>query len=264
MGDALSRAEAKWERALAAWAIPDEILRRAPESPWGFPAPLFRPDAHDVSTPSISRALEALEPPGAVLDVGVGAGASSLPLASRASSITGVDQSEEMLRAFAAAAEKRGVAHSEIPGRWPDVATAAGTVDVVVCHHVLYNVPKLAPFCSALSAVARRRVVVELTEVHPATTMNELWDHFHGLDRPSGPSYREALEVLDALGIDVAVERWSRPRRRAEVDRGELVAFVRRRLCLTPDRDREIDALIGDEPVFRPSEVVTLWWPGSA
>jgi hypothetical protein len=262
--DALDRAQERWALALAAWEIPDAILRRAPESPWGFPARLFHPEPDHEQTPSDARALEALDPPGTVLDVGVGAGASSLPLTRTATGITGVDQSESMLRAFAAAADAAGVAHREIHGSWPDVAGEAGVADVVVCHHVLYNVAELVPFCGALTAAARRRVVVELTEVHPGTTMRDLWRHFHGLERPDGPRYTDAAALLEAMGLDLRIERWSRPGRRAEVERAELVAFVRRRLCLTADRDAEIDELIGDDPVFRPKEVVTMWCGGSA
>src|SRR5262249_36359587 len=72
----------------AAWAIPDEILARAPESPWGFPVDPFRARAErsaDGAAASVSarRALEALPEGGSVLDVGSGAGAASLALVPR-------------------------------------------------------------------------------------------------------------------------------------------------------------------------------------
>jgi hypothetical protein len=34
-------------------------------------------------------------------------------------------------------------------GRWPDIAPQAPTADVVLCHHVLYNVADIAPFAAA-------------------------------------------------------------------------------------------------------------------
>ena len=67
----------------------------APESPWTFPVDLFASRADAAArqfepTPSNLRALEALPEHGAVLDVGCGAGAASLPLAVRAGRLVGV------------------------------------------------------------------------------------------------------------------------------------------------------------------------------
>ena len=45
-----------------------------------------------------------------------------------------------MLVGFAAAFERAGVTHREVLGRWPDVAADVAAADVVVCHHVVYNV----------------------------------------------------------------------------------------------------------------------------
>ena len=262
MGDAQRR----WSETLAAWAIPEEILEKAPESPWGFPRALFVPHHHELREPttlSHRRALEALPEGGSVLDVGAGAGAASLPLAARAGRITAVDQSSDLLERFAALADDLGVPHREIEGTWPDVASQAGPHDVVVCHHVFYNVPDLAPFVRALENAAQRRVIVELTAVHPAVTLNDLWRHFHGIDRPSGPGYEDALAVLVEIGISATVERWERPSRRERAPRPELVAFTRRRLCLPAERDREIDELMDRDSVWTVNEMVTLWWsPG--
>src|ERR671927_27146 len=75
----------------------------------------------------------------------------------------------------------------QVRGNWPDVAEQTDDADVVVCHHVFYNVPDLVPFAQALTRHARRRVVVELTDQHPLVATRDLWLHFHGIDRPSGP-----------------------------------------------------------------------------
>ena len=66
-------------------------------------------------------------------------------------------------------------------------------------------------------------------------------------------------------------QRWTAPRPGGFRRREDVVAWVRRSLCLTPDRDPEVadavhdwiqerDGLYGfpDRPVF------TLWWEGSA
>jgi SAM-dependent methyltransferase len=256
-----------WAELLAAWAIPADILERAPEPPWGCPPALFAHAAEEAvgvdpesRSPSARRALEALPEDGSVLDVGAGGGAASLPLAPPAGRVTAVDQSPKMLAAFAALAERVGVAHAEVEGSWPEVAAQVELADVVVCHHVFYNVGELPPFVQALTGRARRRVVVELTAVHPQAHLNDLWRHFHGTDRPTGPTAEDAAAVVAEMGLDAGLERFDAPSRWTGIDRAEVVTFVRRRLCLTADRDPEIDAALGD--AFAPRPLATLWWPG--
>src|SRR5260370_38821066 len=70
----ISAAE-QWTQALAAWAIPPEILAAAPESPWGFPTEVSARRADTVPeqpTPSTQRALEALPAGRSVLAAGCG------------------------------------------------------------------------------------------------------------------------------------------------------------------------------------------------
>ena len=254
----------RWAEQLAAWAIPEEILAAAPESPWHFPTTIFAgPDPEAADSPSRRRAREALPEGGTVLDVGVGGGAAGLGLVPPAGRLVGVDESAELLASFAARASERGIAAEQVQGRWPDVAGSVGSADVVVCHHVFYNVPDLAAFATALTDHARRRVVVELTGVHPVVSTNPLWRHFHGLERPEGPSAADAAAVLAEAGIDFGEERVERPPRRI-VDRAEWVAFTRRRLCLPVDREPEVAALLDEQPQVPPGEVVTFWWDGSA
>ena len=169
----------RWREQLASWAIPDEIVANAPESPWGFATECFRrrgeaaPDPEP--TPTTRRALEALPEGGTVLDVGVGGGATSLPLAGRAGSIVGIDQQPDMLEGFLANAAAAGVEARAVTGAWPDASADVEPADVVVAGHVFYNIPELEPFARALDAHARRRVVVELTERHPLDWMRDLW-----------------------------------------------------------------------------------------
>jgi SAM-dependent methyltransferase len=247
----------RWRAELAAWAIPDEILAQAPESPWGFPPELFAAPPDPVETPSRDRALEALPDGGSVIDVGCGGGAGGLALVPPASLVVGVDESERMLESFARATADHGVQHRAVHGRWPDVAGDAGEADVVVCHHVLYNVADIEPFVRALTAAARRRVIVELTATHPMTTSAPLWKHFWNLDRPDGPSADLAVDVIRDLGLDVQVERWTRPPR--NVPREVYVRMNRQRLCLSADREPEVDAVMA--PTNQPRDVVTLCWP---
>lgn len=266
----------RWREQLAAWAIPDEILSKAPESPWGFATECFRrrgeatPDPEP--TPTTRRALEALQEGGTVLDVGVGGGATSLPLAAKAGSIVGIDAQPDMLEGFLANAAATGVAARAVTGEWPGASADVEPADVVVAGHVFYNVPAIEPFARALNAHARSRVVVELTERHPLDWMRDLWLRFHELVRPDGPTADDAAAVLGDLGF--------RPGRDERLVTGGLggggfgrredaIHMIRKRLCLPADRDaeiadalgvrlREIDGLWDVGPEER--TVVTLWW----
>ncbi|MGH9123278.1 MAG: methyltransferase domain-containing protein, partial [Acidimicrobiales bacterium] len=195
---------------------------------------------------------------GSVLDVGVGGGRASLPLAPPAHLVVGVDQSEEVLATFDEAASAAGIDHRMILGGWPEVAAAVAPADVVVCHHVLYNVANVVPFVAALSDHARRRVVVEITMQHPTANLTPAWLALHGLVRPTRPTADDAIAVLREMGLVVESETFQReaePR-----DRAQVVRFARRRLCVGPERDEEIDGLLGPELEFPNRQVVTLWW----
>ena len=253
---------ARWAEELAGWAIPPEILDAAPESPYGFPTEMFRSRAVRATAgddPSSRRALEALADGGVVLDVGAGGGAASLPLAPPATHLVAVDPSPELLAAFAAEAAARGIDAATVEGTWPAAAASAEEADVVVCHHVLYNVADLEPFVRALDEHARRRVVVELTDEHPLAWMRDLWLVFHGIERPIGPTAEDAREAIAALGIAVRRE----DRLRSEVaggfaEREDAVALIRRRLCLPASLDPDVEERLGD----RLSETDGLWSVG--
>jgi 2-polyprenyl-3-methyl-5-hydroxy-6-metoxy-1,4-benzoquinol methylase len=263
----------RWREELRAWAIPDEILAAAPEPPYGYSTEPFRRRAERSRerppTPTTVRALEALPEGGTVLDVGVGSGATSLPLAGRASSITGVDGSDGMLESFRGAAAEAGAEAATVFGQWPDVAVDVGSADVVVCGHVFYNVQDLRPFARELTGHARRRVVVELTDRHPWSWMNDLWMRFHALERPHGPTAEDARDVLRELGLDPRLEDRVESAAGGYERRENAIALVRRGLCLGTDRDIEVAEALGDRLVERdglwsagpPTQrIVTLWW----
>jgi SAM-dependent methyltransferase len=267
----------RWREQLDGWAIPSEILAAAPESPWGYPVGLFRSRARRAgsrpATPSNLEAASSLPQGGTVLDVGAGAGAASLPLAGSAGRLVAVDESPAMLASFLAAAGQRGVPAEAVEGSWPEVAGRVGPADVVVCHHVLYNVADLAPFAIALTGHARHRVVAELTDRHPLAGLRPLWRRFHDLDRPTGPGAGDAEAALGAVGLEVDRQDWDQPDRFGFDDFEELVAFTRRRLCLPAARDPEVaEALLADgirqvDGVWvsgQPRRVTTLSWPGTA
>jgi hypothetical protein len=264
----------EWRVAMREWAVPDAILAAAPESPWGLPIEPFRTRAERAVqgelTFSNRRARDGLPFGGTVLDVGVGAGAASLPLHPRCALIVGVDSSTESLTEFRRQARRVGVKARTVKGVWPAVQRRVPVADVVVCNHVAYNVGDLAPFVLALDAHARRRVVIELTQQHPTSWMADLWLHFHDLDRPTRPDADDAASLLRGLGLPV--RRHAAIRRRGAggfVRREDAVAWIRRRLCLDAARDPEVAAALGDRLVHedglwsvRPPDqpVVTICW----
>jgi SAM-dependent methyltransferase len=267
----------RWRDELRAWTIPDAILSAAPESPYGFPTEPFRRRAERAieraPTPTTLRAGEALPRGGTVLDVGVGSGATSLPLAAQASRITGVDGSETMLETFGTAARNAGVEAVGVLGSWPAAAREVEAADVVVCGHVLYNVQDLRPFVVELTDHARHRCVVELTDRHPWAWMHELWQRFHGLERPDGPTADDAEAALRELRLEVGREDRVEPGIGGFERREDAVGLVRRRLCLPAARDDEVadalgnllaehDGLWSAGPQAQP--ITTMWWEGTA
>lgn len=266
---ATNTAAARWAEALALWAVPQEILEAAPEGPpWRFPPAIFAwtPERAAVEgpieTPSRRRAVEALGVGGTVLDVGAGGGRASLPLAPPATAVVAVDPSAELLAAFSEAAEREGVRYRTVEGQWPEIAAQVEPQDVVVCHHVFYNVADLVPFARALTERARRRVVVEMTVDHPASNLNPAWRVLHGLERPTSPTAADAIAVLEEMGLEIS---WEECERRVQpASRAAMVTFARRRLCVGPERDAEIDALLGPDLERSLRRAVTVWWDGSA
>jgi SAM-dependent methyltransferase len=261
----------RWAEALASWAIPQEILDAAPDpAPWRFSPAVFAWTAERaraeslVVTPSRARALEAIPEGGTVLDVGAGGGRASIPLSPPAGLVVAVDSSAELLAAFREAAEREGVPHRTIEGAWPDVAGEVEVADVVVCHNVFYNIPHLVPFACALTDHARRRVVVELTVDHPASNLNDAWRALHGIERPVKPTADDAVAVLQEMGVDVTWEASERRLAPETRDRSEVIAGARQRLCVGPERDAEIDALLGDVSQQPLRRILTVWWDGSA
>jgi hypothetical protein len=262
-----------WSAALAAWAIPEHILAAAPESPWLLPRELFARRADvQLERPSgaaFERASEALPAEGTVLDVGAGAGAASLPLKA-AGTLIAVDENPDLLGELRSRAAARGLVTVAIVGCWPDVAAQVPGADVVVCSHVLYNVPDVGPFVTALQAHARRRVVLEMTARHPLSGLNPLWRRFHGIERPERPTWEDASAAIRALGIEPRVEVYRRPAEAASLTSFDgLVRVTRIRLCLGPEREAEVAAALierGADPSnpatwgSNDPDLVALWW----
>lgn len=263
----ITEAAARWADRLERWAIPEEILAQAPVSPWAHDTATFAvDDTLDPNTPAAEIARAVLPAVGgSVLDVGCGGGRAAMSLVPPAEQVIGVDQNPAMLAEFTRAAAVAGARSTTVEGRWPDAAVVTPAADVVVCHHVAYNVADIEPFLFALTAHARLAVVLVLPPHHPLSAWNDAWRHFWGLERPTEPTADDLAEVLAGLGLDA--ERWDVPRpplARATDDPVSRVQSARRRLCLTEDRDDELAAYLDThEPRWSDTNVV-FRWPGSA
>ncbi|HEY1617562.1 MAG TPA: class I SAM-dependent methyltransferase [Streptosporangiaceae bacterium] len=266
-----------WRDELAGWAIPERITADVTESPWVLPRQVFARRADRLAAephgPSYRRAWAALDPPGSVLDVGAGAGAACIPLLDRTTALTAVDTDAGMLGLLAERAGALAGRVALVQGTWPEVAQDAAPADVVTCFNVVYNAPDILPFLAALTASARRLVVVELTAQHPLVSLNPLWLRFHGLERPEGPTAGDLLDILAAMGFQASSEHWERPSAADYASFAELTEVTTRRLCLPAARSGEVaQALLEagadpDSPADLGTsrrDVVTIWWAGSA
>lgn len=249
----------QWAKSLAQWSIPKEILDQAQTSPWIHPPVLFQvPEEIDL-TISHSCALEAMPVGGTVLDVGCGGGIASFALTPPAAHVIGIDHQLEMLEMFAENAKKRAVSCQVFEGFWPEVAAEVPIADVVVCHHVVYNVSDIGPFLLGLNSHAQSRVVIEMPTRHPLSNLSGAWKHFWNLDRPLQPTSEDLLEVLKEIGIKAQVQYWSgKLRDRIDIDRDS--EFLRVRLCLPPERLSEVRDYMFAYPLPTHREIATIWW----
>lgn len=253
----------QWSEMLSRWAIPPDLIAAAPASPYFFDPAVFVAAADEAigradDTVSDRTAREALPANGTVLDIGIGAGAASLRLG--AARVIGVDPSRVLLDAFVERAARLGTAPTPIEGAWPGIAPETPRADVVVCHHVVYNVADLAAFARALTEHANHRVVIELTAEHPMAWMRPYWQAIHGVDQPDRPTIDDAVAVLLGLGLNVGQRRWRRRYQMVGETGDDQVARIARRLCLPTPRHDELRQLLAITPPPSEREVVTLWW----
>lgn len=255
----MTSAAQHWRQSLDDWAIPDEIVAAADESPWIHPVELFLvPDVIEPS-PSHERAREALRAGDRVLDVGCGAGIAAFALTPPSTEVIGVDQQAPMLAEFRRNAKARGVSCSTIEGLWPEVADATPNADVVVAHHVVYNVGDIVPFLRALDEHARIRVVLELPDHHPLAPMSAAWQHFWQLDRPREPTSSDLMNVLEEMGIRAHRQTWSGALR-LDQNLDQVAHFMRIRLCLPHSREGDVREFLVANPTAPVRALSTIWW----
>ncbi|MFN2504630.1 MAG: class I SAM-dependent methyltransferase [Acidimicrobiales bacterium] len=220
--------------------------------------------------PLLSRLRRAVTPARSLLDVGSGPGRFSLALAPRARSVVAVDPSRRMLAILRREAREANLGNIRtVTGAWEDVDVEPA--DIVLCSYVLPLIAEAGPFLTKLDRSARHRVFLYLGAFASDAMADPFWRHFHGAPRRPGPSYLDAVAVLDELGIRPDVEvvevtvRTRHPTLEAAVEnyRDALV------LAKTPAVRRELARLLepwlqaadgGLRPPFRSHPAAVLSW----
>jgi SAM-dependent methyltransferase len=255
----VSTAAEIWRDNLKLWAIPKEIIDQAETSPWIHPPAIFQIPDDIQQTPSHEKAMEAMPSNGSVLDIGCGGGIGAFALTGKIRRAIGVDHQDEMLAMFKENAAARNIESSVHLGFWPELSSEVEVADVVVAHHVLYNVQDAIPFIKALSNHARKRVVIEIPQTHPLSTMNAAWKHVWNLDRPTGPSPKDLMAVLTEMGIDAHLLLWE-GEMRMEQETPEAMNHRRIRLCLPTTRLNDVSNFFRDNQFPKTRPLATIWW----
>lgn len=264
-------AAARWRKLLEAWALPADLLAAVPDSPYEWPAGLWRRGTREseADTPTVRAVAGWLPPGGSLLDVGAGTGRASLPFAARGYPVTAVECNPQMAAVLREEAAAAGLKVRLLEGSWPQMAPEAGHHDVALASHVVYDVADIEPFLRALHGAARAGVVLEAGERHPWSGLAEYYRVLHGLERPAGPTAQLLVEVVrEVLGVSPQAERWTGRRRLRFADLQELVDLYRRRLLIPVERAAEVADLLAPDIVEEDGwlslrddhGVVTAWW----
>ena len=254
----LSKSE-NWRSQLADWAIPKEIIDQAEESPWIHPPAVFQIPKEIELTTSHKIALEVMSEGASVLDIGCGGGIAAFALVPPASFVVGIDHQQEMLDMFNTNAKERNVKSETILGFWPEVSVQAPIADVVTAHHVLYNVSEVEEFLNKMNSHASKRAVIEIPTHHPLSNMNELWQYFWNLERPSGPTYIDLIDVVKEQGFEPKFKVWQ-GELRSTIDPDQAAEYMRIRLCLPKSRLYEVKEFMSQQKPQSVREIATIWW----
>jgi SAM-dependent methyltransferase len=242
-------AASQWRSQLESWALPEGLLASAEESPYGWSQALWkrRSEVAGAEQPSETVAIVVGLMPanGALLDIGVGRGRASIPIAEGRYRLIGVDEDLEMLAGFAEDARRRSMNVETHEGRWPDIASEVPVADVAMAANVAYNVADIAPFLRAMLDHARIAVVLEITDHHPWAHLAPLYRAVHGLDRPDGPTTDDLVAVIvEMTGTEPEVHRWERQGHVWFADWQELVDHYGRRLVVPRSERASLRALL--------------------
>jgi molybdenum cofactor cytidylyltransferase len=246
--DLVRAIEATWAARIRANREQVERIREVPDGA-DFYAPvssLFRADPTRTDDPVLDVLLGLVRSGETWLDVGAGAGRFALPIARAldpsGGAVVALDASGSMLEALREIAEDYAIENVRtIEARWPasDVRAVADLdADVALIAHVGYDVVAIGPFLQALEAAAGRLCVAVLMTRVPASAADPFWLPVHGEPRVPLPALPDVLELLEARGRRITIERIVVEPRRFE-SRAALEGFVRRQLWIEPDGPKE-------------------------
>ena len=229
----------------------------------------------DPMTSRLRRAVGgARTPTRSVLDVGSGPGRFSLIIAPRATRVTAVDPSKRMLQILRQRARDKEITNIRtVTGMWQDVEVEPA--DVVLCSHVVTLVADAAPFLAKLHGAARQNVLLYVGAYSVDAVLDPFWRHFHDVPRKPGPSYVDAVKVIEELGIRPAVEVVEVRARSRHESLADAVETYRDTLVLpkTAAVRKELTRLLdpwlqrrggGLYAPFRTQPAAIITWPGGA
>jgi SAM-dependent methyltransferase len=207
--------------------------------------------------PFLQRVDASGGPHGTFIDVGAGTGRFTVNLATPGRHVTAVDPSPGMLKILRRQASERAVSGQirTVLGRWEDVEVEPA--DVVFSSYVVSIVEDAPPFLAKLTATSSREVYLYLGAFSMDAVMDPLWRHFHGAPRRPGPSYLDAIAVLQELGISPEVEVVELPNRTRYDTLGEAAKEYADYLALPAQRPvrRELEGLLASWLIKRDGQL---------
>ena len=157
-------------------------------------------DPYRTDDAALNALFAALGSATQVLDVGGGAGRYALPLATRASRVTVIDQSEDSLDLLNTRAAEAGITNISVVNE-PWEHAHAIQADMVLCSLVLHHVPEVVPFVSKLQDHAKDLVVLlEMVET-PGAVDRPFFEKVYGSSPSPLPGLAKVMEVLWAMDI---------------------------------------------------------------
>ena len=197
----MSTAAEEYKARVDAFLQQIDRMRGARDDRWAATAARFRMDPHRKLEANTAAVAALIGPDDVVVDVGGGAGRVSLPLALHCAEVINVEPSAAMRTEFEASAAESGIGNARcLDADWP--REAAGIEgDVVLVVDVTYFVRDIVPFVLALSAAARKRVIIKVWSVPPPNSAASLFEMVHGESHASVPGHRDLLPILWDLGI---------------------------------------------------------------
>lgn len=160
--------------------------------------------------PLLDRVRPCLDVTTTLLDVGCGTGRFTLELAPAVAAVTAVDPSAAMLQHLRATADEKGITNVHcIQATWEEAEV--DEADISICAHVLPFIEDADRFLEQLDRSSRKRVFVYMNALG-SETPDPFWRRFHGQPLPPSPTYLDAADVLEELGIEPDVEIVELPR----------------------------------------------------